>query len=150
MAFIGTFRTQLKAALGTTLTSGDYTLTVADDVIVGYDDLGAAGTLISGIGTTHPKLYITPGVLQGIEPQTRLRRWTVVCNLYFGFARETDNTFADIEGMIEAILTRWDTAANFSGRGIPEQMTVSPVEVDVKQSPVFAKYEIELEVTACS
>src|SRR5687768_16592502 len=101
MAFIGTFRTQLKAALGTSLVSGAYTLTTATDVIVGYDDQGAAGTLISGIGTSAPKLYIRPAVLQGIDPQTRNRTWAVTCDLYFGIARETDNTLVDIEGLIE-------------------------------------------------
>jgi len=147
---IGTFREQLKAAIGTSVTSGAYTLTAATGVVVGYDDQGAAGTLVSGIGTSAAKMWIQPGELTGIDPDIRsLRTWTVVCDLYFGFARETDNTFADIEGLIEAILARWDDKANFSGTGRPDEVTARLESVDVKQSPCFAHYVIEVRKKVC-
>lgn len=148
MAFIGTFRTELKAALGATVTNGALTLSAAN-VIVGYDDRDATAEIVAGVGTSNALLYIKPGKVTGIDSQTRLREWTVPCELYFGITRETDNQMTDGEGLLEKIFDRWDNAANFTGRGIPEDITTDEPEVDVKQSPAFVHYHIELKTTAC-
>lgn len=147
MAFIGTFRAQLKAAIGASVTSGALTLS-AGDITVGYDHKPPSVDMFKDIGTSAAQMYIKPAVLKGIDKQSRQRQWSVEADLYFGFARETDNTMADVEGLIEAIFDRWDVAANWTGRGIPDDIRCE-LSADVKQSPVFAVYRIEVDVTSC-
>ena len=149
MASIGTFRQQLKAAIGTSLTSGSYTLTAATDVVTGYDDLGAASTLISGMSATAVKMWIRPGVLTGINQDTRLREWLVRCDIWFGMARETDSDLSAIEGLLEAIFARWDERANFSGVGTPKDIRCQMEDYDTKQSPVILHYVVEVTKTIC-
>lgn len=148
MSFIGGFRTEMRTALGATTAFGALTLSSAN-IIVGYDNQTAGDEFVKNVSTSAPTLYIRPAYLIGIDSQTLLRKWTVPIDLYFGIVRVTDNTMVDAEGLLEAILTKWDDPTNFSTHGTPAEYRTSEPDFDTRQSPVMVHYQISADVTAC-
>ena len=134
------FRTRLKDLAGTgSVTGGGFTLTAARTVL-GYDDLALNNTFLASLVTDGPYLSIRRAILSGYSPaEVAVGRYIVPCDLWIGFARETDNTLVNIETFVEAIKTEW------AGFWLDWEYD----QLDIKNSVAICHYVITAQTLAC-
>ena len=134
------FRTSLQALAGTgAVAGGGFTLAAARCVL-GHDALALNNTMRASMVSDGPYLSIRRARLEGFDPsEAASGRYVVPCDLWIGIARETDNTFINIETFIEAIKTAW---ARY-------WLDWDYDPVDVGANPAIVHYVLTAQTIAC-
>lgn len=134
-------RQRLKtAAEGANSGGGSPTFTLAADrVVLGYDDLSPDNTFFASILTAGPYLLLGAGNLESRDLSTGTARYRIAARLWLGIARETDNTFVDVEKLLAALKTAW-ADYGLSWRRRP---------IDVKKTPALVIYDLEILALGC-
>lgn len=132
-AGLAEIRARIKASLAT-VTGGGLTLDAAN-IVLGRVVLPEAGTFLSGMSATNPKLYIKPG---SGSHDGKTGRFSIEMGLYFSITRTAVYTFENAENLIAAMVTalsgddlRWDAPEVF------------------EQDPAVVKYTLVVDALGC-
>jgi hypothetical protein len=133
---------ELKAALKTAvadISGGGYTLTSARCVL-GFKPLAGNAAFLKSLATDGPYMVIGPAAKTEhlAAGASRISTYDVEIDLWFGLARETADTLANVEALVEAIDEAW--AAH--------ETTWDAPEIDAQHSPAVLHYAMRCAVKA--
>lgn len=126
------------------ISGGGYTLNTSRTVL-GYDDFAnnadffasLAGT---GSATAGPFLIIKPGDLTDWDFQAQRGTYEIPCDLWLGITRETDDTFQNVEGLLNSLKVAWED------KGITWSLDRP---LDLNKNPIPVHYVVTVTTPGC-
>lgn len=131
-------RTRLQTDAENATDGASLTLT-SSKITLGYDNMPQTNTFLSTLSTDGPFLVIKRGDLEEFDAETQSAIYKIPCDLYVGVARETDNTFVQIEKLLASLKTKWKAHG----------LTWSQSPLDTLKNPMVAHYALGVTAKGC-